>query len=222
MSFAMNLLEQEPLELDVGSVWQNILEQIHDGPLQELSAADLRLAALKRLDRPVRREDLEELTDLVKTAIEQLRLIVSEGYAQSDEPDLHARLDELAAAFSAETGIHCRYDVEPEHLRLGQEVGAALYRAVRELLVNVRKHSSATRVSIDSAERQDGSIELVVADNGIGLPPGFAASPASSDSASFGLWSIEHRLGSFGIAIEIDGTSGFTARLIVPRSLLRR
>lgn len=222
MDFAVNLSEQEAPELSVSSAWQDILEQIHDGPLQELSAADLKLAALKRFDRPVRRKDLHDLSDLVQAAVEQLRRIVSEGYAQADEPDLHARLDELAALFSAETQIECRYDVEPEHVRLGQEVGAAVYRAVRELLANVRKHSGATRVSITSAERPDGSIELVVADNGIGLPPRFAAPPASGDSAGFGLWSIEHRLGSFGIMIDIDGTDGLTARVILPLGLLRR
>ncbi|WOL39466.1 ATP-binding protein [Pyramidobacter sp. YE332] len=76
-----------------------------------------------------------------------------------------------------------------------------LYRMARELLINVIKHSGATRVTI-IVNRGPGKIMVAVEDNGRGFPEDFDLdhNEARKETKSFGLFSIRERLEP------IDGT----------------
>ena len=76
-----------------------------------------------------------------------------------------------------------------------------LYRMARELLINVIKHSGATRGTI-IVTRGPGKIMVAVEDNGRGFPEDFDLdhNEARKETKSFGLFSIRERLEP------IDGT----------------
>lgn len=76
-----------------------------------------------------------------------------------------------------------------------------LYRMARELLINVIRHSGATRVTI-IVNRGPGKIMVAVEDNGRGFPEDFDLdhNKACKGTKSFGLFSIRERLEP------IDGT----------------
>jgi two-component system NarL family sensor kinase len=105
------------------------------------------------------------------------------------------------------------------HTRFGPAVSDVLYRSVRELLANVRKHAQATEVRITGQFRADGCVAISVADNGIGMP---AVNRRGNpfQGGGFGLWSIEHRLGEFGGFLEIEGGTGVSATVVLPRRLI--
>jgi two-component system, NarL family, sensor kinase len=95
-----------------------------------------------------------------------------------------------------------------------------VYRAVRELLTNVRQHARATSVRVTSHERPD-AVAITVSDDGVGLPAeGLRRHPAVD--GAFGLWSVEQRLREIGAKLEIDSGSGTRVTLVLPHRLLGR
>jgi signal transduction histidine kinase len=202
---------------------QALAERLHDGPLQELVALQLRAANLARLgaasaaDQQAR---VIELGNLAQAAIDHLQQIIRDLTGDASRPvALFVRLTELCDQFRAGSGIDCRLLAVPAHVRFDPAVSEIAFRAVRELLTNVRKHSQATVVKITSRVRDDGSVAISVADNGIGLQS-VTRRRNPFEGGGFGLWSIEHRLGEFGGALEIENDPGLCATIVVPRRAL--
>jgi signal transduction histidine kinase len=163
--------------------------------------------------------DIDEVSRLVDSASAQLRSIVVGGPVRTVAPDLHQQLRGLCALFEAETGVKCRVALHQEHLRFEMAVGDTVFRSVRELLSNVRKHAHAKSVRISSTDVSGDDVAISVADNGNGLSP-MHWRRAPFEGGGFGLWSIEHRLESLGGRLEIEGGSGVCATILLPRRLL--
>lgn len=136
--------------------------------------------------------------------------------------DLHSRLLELCEEFRAAAHIGCEVTLDASHLRFGEEVSEVVYRTVRELLANARWHAQATRVQVSSVERRDGSIGIVVADDGIGLPPHRRRGRPFDETGGIGLWSIDRRLRDFDAMLDIDAApgQGTRAMVIIPAQLV--
>jgi two-component system NarL family sensor kinase len=136
--------------------------------------------------------------------------------------DLHARLSELCEEFRAQGDIRCEVTLDASHTRFDEEVSDVVFRTVRELLTNVRRHAQAKNVRVSSASRRDGSIGLTVADDGIGLPPHRRRGNPLGESGGIGLWSIDQRLRDFDAVLDIEAAAGHGTRamLILPGSLI--
>jgi signal transduction histidine kinase len=201
----------------------SVAERLHDGPLQDLVALQLKVAALMRQNTTAAEDRLQhmvELGTLAQAAIDHLHEIIRcLSTAAPKHFDLFARLNELGEEFRAGSGIACELRLEREHTRLAADVGDVVHRTIRELLTNVRKHAQATSVTVASRYRRDGAVEISVVDNGIGLP---AVSRVANpfEGGGFGLWSIHHRLSAFDAFLEITGESGVCASVVLPRRLL--
>lgn len=135
--------------------------------------------------------------------------------------DLLPRLLELCDEFRAEGDICCEVALDECHTHFDAEVSEVVFRTIRELLTNVRRHARATRVKVSSVGRRDGSIGITVADDGIGLPP-HKRRGNPLESGGIGLWSIDQRLRAFEAILDIEAAAGGGTRamVILPRSLL--
>lgn len=93
-----------------------------------------------------------------------------------------------------------------------------LYRMARELIINVIKHSKATKVEI-GVNRGPNVIQVVIEDNGEGMPEKFHME--RKHGTGIGLFSIQERLihirGNMQI---ISNTKGTTISLLAPRNLI--
>ena len=136
--------------------------------------------------------------------------------------ELHARLLALCDTFRASAHSSCDVLLDAKHLCFDEEVGEVIYGTVRELLANVVRHAHATRVEVSSLRRRDGSIGIVVADNGIGLPPHRRRGKPFEEASGIGLWSIDRRLRDFDAMLDIDAApgQGTRAMIILPASLV--
>jgi two-component system sensor histidine kinase NreB len=108
-----------------------------------------------------------------------------------DERNLAAALDDCAKQIFADTTT-----AHETTCRLGgewaaPEVETAVYRVVREALINARRHAGATRVHVE-VERHGNSLRLLVTDDGTGFDRASAGGP------SFGLLGMEERIGAVG------------------------
>jgi len=136
--------------------------------------------------------------------------------------ELHAKLLALCEVFRAAGHMSCVVTLDASHTCFGEEVGELVYRTVRELLVNVLQHAKATRVEVSSVRRRDGSIGIVVADNGVGLPPHRRRGRRFNETDGFGLWSIDRRLRDLNAMLDIDAApgQGTRAMVILPAQLV--
>jgi len=113
----------------------------------------------------------------------------------------------------------CVLAVLPKHVQVDEVTGDILFRAICELLTNVRQHSHANRVEVSSSVGADGSITLTVKDDGIGLPPG-GHRRSALETGAVGLSSIDLRLREIGAHMEIESDNGVCARLVLPAHIV--
>ncbi len=102
--------------------------------------------------------------------------------------------------------IKTEFEDDAQSKSLDDDVCAILYRAVRELLVNVVKHAQAQFVKVSICKTND-NIHINVIDDGVGFKPpteGFS----SGKTAGFGLFSIRERLNYLGGNIDIESKLG--------------
>lgn len=129
--------------------------------------------------------------------------------------ELFGRLVRLCDEFRSQGGIACQVALDECHTRFDEEVGEVVFRTVRELLANVRQHAKATQVEVTSVGRRDGSIGILVADDGIGLPAHRRRGNPFAESGGIGLWSIDQRLREFDAVLDIDASAGNGTRAMV-------
>jgi PAS domain S-box-containing protein len=150
---------------------RRIAADIHDDPIQVMSAVDMRLQLL--LDHPERVDahELGELGEDLRSAIDRLRTLLFELRPVALELEGLAPAIALYVEHAAkETGwtweLSEALTAEP-----GEEVRVTLYRIAQEAIANVRKHAGATQVHVHVGTRDDGLL-LRVSDDGRGFDPG--------------------------------------------------
>jgi PAS domain S-box-containing protein len=147
---------------------RRIAADIHDDPIQVMSAVDMRLQMLLSFPNLVTREELADIEQEVQTAIERLRSMLFElRPAALDREGLAAGLRLYLEHTAKTTGweVDLREDLqeEPE-----PDLRTVLYRIAQEAIVNARKHADATKVEVDVGTAGDG-FALRVRDDGTGF-----------------------------------------------------
>jgi signal transduction histidine kinase len=119
----------------------------------------------------------------------------------------------LLADFERQTGISSRLTIQPEWpARLKTVAADNLYRIISEALVNVRRHSGASSVSV-ALQVSDGSeVAITVSDDGCGFEPGWAG------ALGMGAAGMRERALCLGARLQIDSGSGAgtTIRMTAP------
>ena len=150
---------------------QRIAGEIHDDPIQQLSAAALRLGMLRTgLDETKRSQTLAQVDKAVNDTLSRLRRMLFELSPRTLETDgLGTALDEYVQHANQEgaTTYHLQDELGGE---LGQEKRTIAYRVVLEALSNVRKHAAARNATV-RLEDTDGDFRCSVTDDGKGIAP---------------------------------------------------
>jgi signal transduction histidine kinase len=87
-----------------------------------------------------------------------------------------------------------------------------LFRIVQEALTNVRKHAGATHAAISLEFVPPESIELIVADDGVGFDP---ATLTGSEEHTVGLATMRERAEGLGGWLRIDSSPSKGSRVTV-------
>jgi two-component system sensor histidine kinase UhpB len=187
-----------------------IATELHDGPIQKLTVVAFNLDRLgMRIARnePGAEELMQKIRNDLQTQMFALRRVMSDLRPPIlDERNLAAALNDCAKQVFADASIAhettCNLGAEFP----APEIETAVYRVVREALINVRRHSDATRVEVE-VERDGASLRLLVSDDGGGFDHG------DSDIARFGLLGMEERIGSLGGRLQIASAVGTGTRV---------
>ena len=184
----------------------NIAREIHDELGQALTGLRMDLSWLsKRLPKELKEpaEKVKAMFRLIDDTILSVRKISSELRPQVlDDVGLTGTLKWQAREFQARTGIRCKVELSKEEFDLDQKRSTAVFRIFQEVMTNVARHASATRVGIKLRLDYDHLI-LNIVDNGVGITESDLRSPGS-----LGLLGIRERAFLLGGSVEIEGIDG--------------
>ena len=201
------------LTLSEENTRRSIAADIHDRIGYELVA---QLKMLRRLMEddlaPSVRREIERLAAAAERLISQSRSLIFElSPPVLKEVGLNPALEALAKSLLEPQGIEwsLRSRGTIGEFNADDAVCIILYRMTRELLLNVLKHSGASRVTI-IVNRGPGRIMVAVEDDGHGFDPAFNLDDAALARAAkgFGLFSIRERLQAIGGSVRIVSVPG--------------
>ena len=92
-----------------------------------------------------------------------------------------------------------------------------IFRATRELLINVAKHAQVGSAELE-ARREEDRLVLSVADAGIGFAVSKDAEPSAK--GGYGLFSVRERIDFIGGKLQIDSSPGNGTVIMITAPLM--
>ncbi|MCK5272558.1 MAG: sensor histidine kinase, partial [Sedimentisphaerales bacterium] len=194
---------------------RRIAEDLHDSIGQTLAFTHIKLDLMKEaaeeagLTKPLR-----EIEKLIGQTIKDTDLLISE----LSPPVLHelglvAAVEWQAEQIEQQHNLKCVFrESSQSKLDLHSDYRIVLFRAIRELLINVAKHAQANYAKINIG-KTDQLIQVTVEDDGIG----FNAKKSDSHvgSGGYGLFNIRERLEHFGGYMKVKSNKGHGTRIVL-------
>ncbi len=185
-------------ELAVVEERNRLAREMHDTLGHRLTVAAVQLEGAERLipgDPDKASRMVRTVRQQVKEALSELRRTVATLRAPVEaDLSLPRALRRLATGFESATGITMHLMAPDELPELSSAQRVALYRAAQESLTNIQRHAQARDAWLQLSS-QNGTMTLVVRDNGVGLPD-------SAGLSGFGIRGLRER------ALQLGG--GFT------------
>lgn len=185
---------------------KRIASDLHDTAGQGLLVVSNQLASVsKSRDMPAKiRSDLSEIASYSKHIIGDIRRI---------SHDLHPSIIEhlgwenavqaLFTNMEGVAGIKCDVRIDADCLKFDADRQLQLYRVLQEATNNIVQHAQATACDV-RIERQEETIRVRIADNGIGMP---SQSRATGDVTSMGLEVMRQRVENLRGSFELSSVS---------------
>jgi PAS domain S-box-containing protein len=147
---------------------RRIAADIHDDPIQVMSAIDMRLQMLADMPQTATPDEIRDLQAIVRLSVERLRSLLFELRPEAlDREGLVAALRQYLQHTSKET--KWLYEVQDDLAsEPPPELRASLYRIAQQALANARLHAEASSVSV-RVRSVDGGVALRVHDDGHGF-----------------------------------------------------
>ncbi len=209
---------------------RRVSAELHDGPLQMLAVAALRLddvvSALDEDDlKPAETEQLESIQGYLQDAMREMRTIAAGlRLPQTAGMSLFEVVEHAVSMHEKRTQTRVQLDVEdlPPDESVATELKIATYRITEEALNNAYKHAGGQgqRVLLRLANCMDTStatIELLISDRG----PGMRTLSPEDARLHLGVISMRERAESLGgtFAIQSEPGQGTTIRVCLPLKL---
>jgi signal transduction histidine kinase len=205
-------------------VLRRISAELHDGPVQDIGLALLRLDhALDRVagdgqpppGDPTAR-DLEIVQSSMQRALGEIRaLSAGLGVPQLSELTLPETLARAVRVHEARSGTTVALDLDGTPERASLPVKITLYRLVQEALVNAYRHAGGVgqRVSLCY---DVGQLHIEVADEG----PGFHDDGPAEWDKHLGLVGMRERVESLGGNFRVESVPGQGTRIIADLTVI--
>ena len=188
-----------------------VARDLHDEVNQSLTGLLLRLEAAREAAPPELEAELEETKALANQAMRELLSLARQlrPTALDDLGLVAATAGQVEQLGHGE--IEAGFAAEGDFSDLGDDAQLVVYRVAQEALANATRHSGAGAVEARLRRREDGGVELTVADDG----RGFAFDEAEG---GLGIAGMRERALLVGgeLTIESRPGRGTSVRLVVP------
>ncbi len=199
---------------------QRMSQVLHDGLQQILVGAKFRLAFLeKSADPPMALEVARAVGALIDESIDVSRSLSVELSPPALRMGLVPALEWLTEWMGEKHGLRVELDVPRLPVSLTEEATTLLFQAVRELLLNVRKHAGVDSARVEVAE-PDRMLRIVVSDKGRGFEPQRVRFQGNR-ALGIGLFAITERLNRLDGAFEFESEPGLGSRFTLTAPLDR-
>ncbi len=184
---------------------REIARDLHDDLGQILAAARIRLASLRAASGPDCAQAADEIDRLIARADHATRSLAAQLappvlYELGLVPALEWLVEELQDTYGLK--VELIDDGAPKPLT--QPARAILYRAVRELLINVAKHAEVGAAEVETTRRGD-RLHVRVNDHGVGFDQ---EKMARAPRRGLGLASVRERLSYIDGTVDIRSVPG--------------
>lgn len=192
-----------------------LAQDLHDGLGQILAILKIKLTSIKESERRgTLRKSLKEIENLIDQSNQSVRSLM----LQLSPPVLQAlglvpALEWLAEEMERGYGLTVQIASDGAQIALKEPAKTTIFRAVRELLINVSKHAGCKTAQVDCRRIAD-SLRISVIDQGDGFSYDESRVPQPGDSG-FGLISIRDRIEFIGGDMHIDTAPGHGTRVTI-------
>jgi len=165
-------LSEKTQQIAVYEDRNRIARDLHDLVIQSLFATGMTLESIARRPNidPADAEKIRSSADELDRTIKQIRQSIYALTSQSDAVTLRRRVMHEIEAYEHLLGSTPSIIFEgPVDAMTSDAMAEQLIAVLRELLSNAMRHAKATALSV-SVLLEDGSLVLIVADNGVGIP----------------------------------------------------
>lgn len=193
---------------------RRIAREMHDQFGQQLTALNLKIAALRReyASQQELAVQLQDLEDIARELDRDIDFLVWELRPTAlDDVGLRAALTDHVKRWSEHFGIEAELvasgiDGHP----LPTEVDTVLYRATQEALTNIAKHSGAEHASV-ILEHRNGHVSLIIEDDGQGCDP----EQALAFQNGLGLPGLRERATLVGGTLAVESAPGRGTTVVI-------
>lgn len=201
MAFELNHAEQQER--------RRLAQMLHDDLQQILVGAKLQAGTLAlQFEKIGESRGMQNLLDTLEQAIAASRSLSIDLnppvlYELGLSPALHWLVPRMAERYGLEVQVQTQGDVPAD----AHGICVLLFTAVRELLLNVVKHSGTKAAKVEMGFDDNDQVRVVVTDEGRGFDP-----ERLGESRGFGLFAIRERLSVLGGRFEIESAPGRGSR----------
>lgn len=198
---------------------RHLVRELHDDLGQALTAVRMDLGMIDRdlpADAPLR-ERVKEARDQIGAVLQSVRSLSQLLRPPVlDDLGLVPAMQWYADRFRERSGIALTLDAHVGPERLPQPIEVAIYRVFQEALTNVSRHAEARHVGATLASR-DGTVSLVITDDGHGFDPDASDAPTAADRG-IGVLGMRERVATYGGDFQLESApgKGTVVRLAIP------
>jgi two-component system CheB/CheR fusion protein len=185
-----------------------LAQDLHDGLGQILAILKIKLTSIKESER---RGELKNALQEIEGLIDQSNQSVRTLMMQLSPPVLQAlglapALEWLGEELERIYGLVVHIENQGVPIVLGEPARTTIFRAVRELLINVSKHAGCNAAEVKCVH-EENNVTICVTDHGNGFSCD-ASTLAPMGDLGFGLISIKDRIEFIGGDMTIDSKPG--------------
>lgn len=194
---------------------RHLATELHDSIGQTLAVLKIKLGLIKDASLTIEQSDtIDEIRELIEGTIANVRLLTSELsppilYELGLKPAVEWLIEQFQDQHDLNIDLVCNDGLIP----LDNDISYFLFRAVRELLMNVVKHARASKTIITLTNHED-NVVISVKDDGVGFSIEDLALLRNQDMG-FGLFSVKERMDSIGGSIKIESEPGSGTQVIL-------
>ena len=199
---------------------RTVAYDIHDGPAQQLSAAQMFLDAYEHETNPADRSRYfdQARSNLGDGLAETRRIMSGLRPALLDDVGLADAIHTLVSEATRDTAIKVDFQASGLLERIPSEVEITVYRVVQEAVSNALKHARTPLLCVRLEGRPD-AVSVTIEDRGVGFDPDKVSAPI--EGRHFGLVGMRERVDLLGGQLSIDSalTHGTVVSANIPLAI---
>lgn len=148
----------------------HLASDLHDGVLQSLTAAGMRLKLMMSTSNPKIKRELNEIRKILLDEQLQIRSFVEERLTRREMKNfnLHHQLRRETEKLERQWDCVVILSVTPEDTTVGQKLAQQIRLLLAEAVANGAKHGGAKQVQV-AVERASDALQVHISDNGRGI-----------------------------------------------------